>query len=158
MNHYDIRGIANNCFSSLLQKTLQYFKVNCFNSDFAHVYRGVPGGSVLALLLFLIYTSDFRYAIKYCSVHPAQKMKFSVNDFFGKFGHIYWRNPWWKTSFLCSVTILYKFLEMTIIYWKKWINKLIKMQMTFAQISLKLKFFYLNQQETNKCFFKTDTY
>ena len=24
-----------------------------------------------------------------------------------RFGHIYWRNPLWKTSFLCSVFILY---------------------------------------------------
>ena len=38
----------------------------------------------------------------------AQKMKFSNKDFFSKydqiwslvgFGHIYWRNPYWKTSF-----------------------------------------------------------
>ena len=38
----------------------------------------------------------------------AQKMKFSIKDFFSKcdqihrkrqFGHIYWRNPEWKTSF-----------------------------------------------------------
>ena len=39
----------------------------------------------------------------------AQKMKFSIKDFFSKcdsklavscgFGHIYWRNPQWKTSF-----------------------------------------------------------
>ena len=37
----------------------------------------------------------------YCSflIHTAQKMKFSIKDFFSKcdqvslFGHIYWRNP-----------------------------------------------------------------
>ena len=35
----------------------------------------------------------------------AQKMKFSIKDFSSKsdqtcgFGHIYWRIPWWKTSF-----------------------------------------------------------
>ena len=38
----------------------------------------------------------------------AQKMKFSIKDFFSKcdqirrflqIGHIYWRNPLWKTSF-----------------------------------------------------------
>ena len=45
--------------------------------------------------------------------YTAQTMKFSIKDFFSKcdnsavscrFGHIYWRNPEWKTSFLCSVT------------------------------------------------------
>ena len=39
-------------------------------------------------------------------------MKFSIKDFFSKcdqipvfyeFGHIYSRNPEWKTSFLCAV-------------------------------------------------------
>ena len=30
-----------------------------------------------------------------CSIYTAQKMKFSIKDFFGncKFGHIYWRKP-----------------------------------------------------------------
>ena len=29
-----------------------------------------------------------------------EKMKFSIKDCFSKwFGHIYWRNPQWKTSF-----------------------------------------------------------
>ena len=41
-----------------------------------------------------------------------QKMKFSITDLFSKcdqircffgFGHIYWRNPYWKTSFCCAV-------------------------------------------------------
>ena len=34
----------------------------------------------------------------------AQKMKFSIKDFFSKFGQIYRRNPYWKTSFFvqCS--------------------------------------------------------
>ena len=44
----------------------------------------------------------------YCQVYTSQKMKFSIKDFFCKcdqvavscgFGHIYCRNPWWKTSF-----------------------------------------------------------
>ena len=38
-------------------------------------------------------------------------MKFSIKDFFSNrdqitgncgFGHIYWRNPWWKTSFFAQ--------------------------------------------------------
>ena len=41
-------------------------------------------------------------------INVAQKMKFSIKDFIRKydqihidcgFGHIYWRNPSWKTSF-----------------------------------------------------------
>ena len=31
-----------------------------------------------------------------CSLHTAQKMKFSIEDFLG---HIYWRDHQWETSF-----------------------------------------------------------
>ena len=31
-NHYGVRGVANNCFSSYLQNRLQYVSVNCSNS------------------------------------------------------------------------------------------------------------------------------
>ena len=69
LNRYDIRGVPNNCFSSLLQKKLQYFNINRFNSNFPHIYRGIPRGFILAPLLLLIYIDDFHCAIKYCSVH-----------------------------------------------------------------------------------------
>ena len=47
-------------------------------------------------------------AIESAFSNSAQKMKFSIKDFFSKcgqirsflyFSYIYWRNPWWKTSF-----------------------------------------------------------
>ena len=47
----------------------------------------------------------------------AQKMKFSIKDFFSKsavscrFGHIYWRNPQWKTSFFLSNVIFWKWID-----------------------------------------------
>ena len=47
-------------------------------------------------------------------IYTVQKMKFSIKDFFSKygqirseFGHINWRNPGWKTSFLYSVSVFY---------------------------------------------------
>ena len=45
----------------------------------------------------------------------AEKLKFSIKGFFSKrdqsavscgFGHIYWKNRWWKVNFLCSVSWL----------------------------------------------------
>ena len=43
------------------------------------------------------------------SRHTAQKNKISIKDFFSKFDlnslNIYWRNPWSKTSFFCSVNV-----------------------------------------------------
>ena len=39
-----------------------------------------------------------------------KKMKFSINEIFPVscgFGHIYWRNPEWKTSGFCAVTFIF---------------------------------------------------
>ena len=40
------------------------------------------------------------YSYHKCN-NTAQKMKLSIKNFFSKcgFGHIYWKNPQWKTSF-----------------------------------------------------------
>ena len=50
--HHGIKGAANNCFLSYLQKWLQSLSVNDFNSNFEHVRCGVPQGFILGLLLF----------------------------------------------------------------------------------------------------------
>ena len=69
MNHYGIRGVANNWVSSYLQNQSQYVSINGFNSKLEHIQCGVPKGSILGPLLFLIYINDLNCAIRYCSVH-----------------------------------------------------------------------------------------
>ena len=69
MNHYGIREVANNWFSSYLQNQSQYISINGFNANLEYIDCGVPQGSTLGPSLFSIYVNDPNCAIRYCSVH-----------------------------------------------------------------------------------------
>ena len=68
LDHYGVSGLANEWFKSYLSNRKQYVSMNGYDSNLADVIFGVPQGSVLGLLLFLVYISDLNQALKFCKV------------------------------------------------------------------------------------------
>ena len=66
LDYYGIRGIANNWFRSYLTNRKQYVTISGGNSELKIMKFGVPQGSVLGPLLFLLYRNDLNKAINYC--------------------------------------------------------------------------------------------
>ena len=69
LNHYGIRGVSNDWFKSYLSNRSQYVSVKGYESGLAAINCGVPQGSVLGPLLFLLYINGLNQAIKFCKVH-----------------------------------------------------------------------------------------
>ena len=69
LSHYGIRGLSNKWFESYLTGRKQFVSIENIDSQLKDVIYGVPQGSVLGPLLFLIYINDLHKAIKYSTVH-----------------------------------------------------------------------------------------
>ena len=63
LNNYGIRGNAYGLLKSYLTNPYQHVRINNNSSTLKQIKYGVPQGSILGPLLYIIYVNDFSNAI-----------------------------------------------------------------------------------------------
>ena len=69
LNHYGICVVSNDWFKSYLSNSNQYVSITGYESGLAALSCGIPQGSVLGPLLFLLYINNLNQANIFCKVH-----------------------------------------------------------------------------------------
>ena len=74
LNHYGIRGISNDWLNSYMRDRHQFVNYNDVNSEMLKIVCGVPQGSILGPILFILYINDL------CKVSETLKFVLFADD------------------------------------------------------------------------------
>ena len=79
MDHYGIRDVSNLWFKSYLDSREQFVSINGIESERDQIVCGVPQGSVLGPLLFLIFINDLPNATEFLTLLFADDTTFLIS-------------------------------------------------------------------------------
>jgi hypothetical protein len=80
LNHYGFRGISNVWFENYLSGRKQYTSIRGVNSSLKELSCGVPQGSILGPILFILLINDLPYASDFFSLLYADDTTLTMSD------------------------------------------------------------------------------